>query len=114
MNLLLDTHVLIWWMEKNPRLGVRASKLRRGSTARPVVSAASVWEMSIKAAIGRLDFVDPLETWVPRLQDDWGVHPLPITFEHAMILSAFGKSGSAPSSANRRINGASAVPAAIK
>ncbi len=86
MNLLLDTHVLIWWMEKNPRLGARAIKALRSATARPVVSAASIWEISIKAAIGRLRMADPPEQWAPRLRDEWGVHALPITFEHATAV----------------------------
>lgn len=29
---------------------------------------------------------DPLETWVPRLRDEWGIQPLPITFEHAIAV----------------------------
>lgn len=85
-NLLLDTHVLIWWLEKNPRLGPRAIETLRGSTARPVVSAASIWEISIKAAAGRLDMADPVETWAFRLADDWGARALPITFEHAAAV----------------------------
>src|SRR5947209_5311423 len=79
MNLLLDTHVLIWWMEKSSRLGTRMRKALLSDTTRPVVSSVSIWEMSIKAAIGRLEMVDPLETWLPRLANDWGVLSLPIT-----------------------------------
>ena len=86
MNLLLDTHVLIWWMEENPRLGPRAKKLLLGKTTRPVISAVSIWEISIKASIGRLEIADPLEMWVPRLQDEWGVYALPVTFEHAICV----------------------------
>ena len=61
MNLLLDTHVLIWWMERSPRLGVRVRKLLLNSSTRPVVSAVSIWEISIKAAIGRLEMADAPE-----------------------------------------------------
>jgi PIN domain nuclease of toxin-antitoxin system len=86
MNILLDTHVLIWWVEKNPRLGSRAKKTLLSPETRPLVSAASIWEMAIKAATGRLDLADPLEFWVPRLENDWGVHPLAINFEHATAV----------------------------
>jgi PIN domain nuclease of toxin-antitoxin system len=55
MDFLLDAHVLIWWLEKNPRLGARTKKALLNQTARPVVSAASIWEISIKSAAGRLD-----------------------------------------------------------
>lgn len=86
MNILLDTHVLIWWVEKNPRLGPRAKKTLLSPETRPLVSAASIWEMAIKAASGRLDLADPLEFWVPRLENDWGVRPLAINFEHATAV----------------------------
>jgi PIN domain nuclease of toxin-antitoxin system len=86
MNFLLDTHVLIWWLEKSPRLGVRARKTLLGSSSPLVVSAASIWEISIKTAIGRLKMADPLETWAPRLESEWGVRSLPITFEHATAV----------------------------
>jgi PIN domain nuclease of toxin-antitoxin system len=71
-------------MERNPRLGPRAKKLLLGKTTRPVVSAVSIWEISIKASIGRLEMADPLDVWVPRLQDEWGVYALHVTFEHAI------------------------------
>jgi PIN domain nuclease of toxin-antitoxin system len=86
MNILLDTHVLIWWVEKSPRLGSRAKRTLLSPETRPVVSAASIWEMAIKAATGRLNLGDPLESWVPRLENDWGVHPLAISFEHATAV----------------------------
>ena len=86
MNFLLDTQVLIWWVEKSPRLGSHAKRMLLHPGARPLVSAASIWEMAIKAAMGRLDLADPLESLVPRLQNEWEVHPLPIGFEHATAV----------------------------
>ena len=85
LDLLLDTHVLIWWLEQSPRLGPETKKTLLSPSARPAVSAASIWEMSVKAAIGRLHLVDPLETWVPKLRE-WGVQELPISFEHATAV----------------------------
>jgi PIN domain nuclease of toxin-antitoxin system len=86
MNLLLDTHVLIWWVERSPRLGSRARKTLLSPEVRPIVSAASIWEMAIKAAAGRLDLADPLDSWVPRLRNEWGVHPLAISLNHAAAV----------------------------
>lgn len=86
MNLLLDTHVLIWWLEKNPRLGAQAKVTLRNPDMRPWMSAASVWEISIKMALGRFDLADPPEAWVPRLLGEWGVRALPITPTHAMAV----------------------------
>ena len=48
------------------------------------MSAVSIWEIAIKAASSRLDMRDPMDEWVPRLIQDWGVRPLAVTFEHAI------------------------------
>jgi PIN domain nuclease of toxin-antitoxin system len=86
VNLLLDTHVLIWWLEKSSRLGAGAKKILLSPSTRPVVSAVSIWEISIKSAIDRLEMTDPPEIWAPRLENEWGVRSLPITFEHAAAV----------------------------
>ena len=86
MNFLLDTHVLIWWMEGSPKLGKRAKKSLFHSEAAAWVSAASIWEISIKAASGRLDPFDPPEAWMPKLVNEMGVRSLSITFEHAAAV----------------------------
>lgn len=54
MNLLLDTHALLWWLSDNPKLG---SKARRAiaDAAMVGVSMASIWKISIKACLGKLD-----------------------------------------------------------
>ena len=55
MRLLLDTHVLLWWLADDPYLGeeARASISDPGTSV--FVSAASVWEISIKQALGKLE-----------------------------------------------------------
>ena len=85
-SLLLDTHVLIWWLEKSARLGPRTRKMLFSPATRTVVSAASIWEIAIKAGSKRLHVADRLDEWVPRLESDWGVHPLPIKFDHAAAI----------------------------
>lgn len=56
MRILLDTHVLLWALIEPTKLGEQA----RASIANPdheiLFSVASVWEMAIKAALGRADF----------------------------------------------------------
>ena len=83
MNLLLDTHVLIWWMQGSRRIGPRAKAAMFEDEARLWLSAASVWEMAIKAAIGRLSLDAPLEKSVPFLSKQ-GVRSLPISVGHAL------------------------------
>ena len=53
MRLLLDTHLLLWAMQDSPRLSVRARRFLRDADA-VHVSAASLWEIAIKAALGKL------------------------------------------------------------
>lgn len=81
MNLLLDTHVLIWW-DEGRRIAAAA---RRAIEAADVVyvSAASVWEVAIKIGLGRLR---PDRT-VEEAAEESGFLELPITFRHAQRVS---------------------------
>ena len=56
MRLLLDTHLLVWLAEDDPRLSVRARELIGNPGAEVFFSVASVWELAIKASLGRSDF----------------------------------------------------------
>lgn len=54
MKLLLDTHVLLWWLSDAPELPEQARPLISDVDNLVLVSAASIWEIRIKAAIGKL------------------------------------------------------------
>lgn len=53
MKLLLDTHVLLWWLRGDPKLGTRTRESIADPRAELIVSIASFWELSIKARIGK-------------------------------------------------------------
>ncbi len=55
MRLLLDTHILLWWLADDPRPLARTAAAIANPDTEVVVSAASVWEISINQAAGRLD-----------------------------------------------------------
>ena len=55
MRLLLDTHALLWALARPDRLPARASGALREPLNDGFVSAASTWEIAIKAALGKLD-----------------------------------------------------------
>ncbi len=55
MNLLLDTHIALWAITDSPRLSQTARQLIEAPTTSVWVSAASVWEIAIKHALGRGD-----------------------------------------------------------
>jgi len=85
MNLLLDTHALIWWLEDSAKLGEHARAALRNPAANAFLSVVSVWEMSIKAAIGRLRLDANPEESIPELFAA-GFQPLPIQFRHAFAV----------------------------
>jgi len=82
MRLLLDTHLLLWVMTDDPALSARARAEIAGAEA-VYVSAASVWEISIKAALGKLT-VD--ETDLIAKLGQAGFQRLPVTWEHAAAV----------------------------
>jgi len=82
-NLLLDTHVFLWWRANDPSL--QGAVISAISDANVVfVSAATAWEAAIKAALGRLGLPASIESGV----EDSGFEKLPITFFHAETAAA--------------------------
>ena len=77
MNVLLDTHVLIWW-DEGRRIAAAARQAIEEADA-VYVSAASAWEVAIKTALGRLR---PTRT-VEDAASDSGFLELPVTLRHA-------------------------------
>jgi PIN domain nuclease of toxin-antitoxin system len=80
MRLLLDTHVLLWWLADDPALSKPARALI-ASEPEVFASAASAWEIAIKRALGKLEAPEDL---LPALEAE-GIRRLPIDFEHAAV-----------------------------
>ena len=75
---LLDTHTFIWFTEDSPRLSDQVRSLLESRDQRMIVSAASLWEMAIKSATGKLRLPgDPLE-----MIKSQGMSTLEVTCEH--------------------------------
>ena len=65
-RLQLDTHLVLWWLNDDPRLPRAALERLQTPGAEVFVSQASLWEMAIKVSIGRLQVDLPeLERQVP-------------------------------------------------
>ena len=79
MRLLVDTHIFLWWCADDRRLGSAEREAIRNPANEVYLSAASVWEIVLKQALGRLRVPEPASAAALRL----GFQPLPITFEHA-------------------------------
>lgn len=56
MRLLLDSHAILWWRADDERLSERARTAIEDPEALPYFSSASIWELAIKQAKGRLRF----------------------------------------------------------
>jgi len=85
MRLLLDTHVLLWGLDNPARLGKKTRSLIERSQV--LVSAASLWEISIKASLGKLkikpqDVFDAIEPS--------GFDLLPVQAAHAIEVFSLG------------------------
>ena len=81
MRLLLDTHVLLWWLSDDRKLATSGRQIIANPNNDVFVSSASVWEISIKMALGRLEIeLDDLENAIARN----GFRSLPIGFRHAI------------------------------
>ena len=85
MNLLLDTHLLLWAAAEPQRLSAKARALLLDSANQLVFSSASVWEIGIKSGLERMDFkVDPRRLW--RMLLISGYRELPVSSEHAVAV----------------------------
>jgi PIN domain nuclease of toxin-antitoxin system len=79
LRLLLDTHILLWWLAENPKLSITA-RARIAEAEIVCVSAASVWEMAIKVSTGKLRAPNDLEKQLQR----HGFVQLSVSVNHAL------------------------------
>jgi PIN domain nuclease of toxin-antitoxin system len=87
MTYLLDTHTLIWFLENDTRLPA-ATRTQIETTPTIFVSIVSLWEIAIKANIGKLSLVFPFNTIEPNLTTA-SIIQLPITFKDLEIYLSF-------------------------
>lgn len=83
MNLLLDTHTLIWFLSDDFQLP-NETKKRIENAELCLVSVASLWEISIKKTIGKLDLKYQIKEFVDIVEES-GIAFLPITKDHVMV-----------------------------
>ena len=76
--MLLDTHTLIWFLEDNPKLpSIVRQRIENSSLV--FVSIASLWEISIKLGLGKLNFQFEFQE-IPAFLEQLEIVILPITF----------------------------------
>jgi PIN domain nuclease of toxin-antitoxin system len=86
LNLLLDTHLVLWAASEPQRLSARTRVLLLDPANQLIFSSASLWEISIKNGLDRADFnVDPRRLWRMLLVN--GYRELAVTSEHTVAVN---------------------------
>ena len=80
-RLLLDTHVLLWWLDNAPNLGEKAKEAIKDGRNEVYISAATTWEISIKKALGKLQAPNDMDTIV----EEERFLRLPISLYHGQM-----------------------------
>lgn len=82
MKLLFDTHAALWWLSDDDRFGPAAARQLSDADSQVLLSAAVVWEVAIKRALGKLNAPRDL---APTLIGA-GALPLPVGLDHAAAV----------------------------
>jgi PIN domain nuclease of toxin-antitoxin system len=82
VNLLLDTHIVLWWLDDHPALSSAVRNRIANGENLVFLSAAVVWEIRIKEAIGKLD----IPTDFQMILDQQPFEKLAIKVEHAQAV----------------------------
>jgi PIN domain nuclease of toxin-antitoxin system len=87
IGLLLDTHALIWLASGDPRVTGRAHELASDPENALWLSVASIWEMAIKASLGKLDLKIPIDQFVQEQTSAMSLRLLEVRAEHALAVA---------------------------
>lgn len=87
MRLLLDTHCWLWLESAPERFSERVRHQLVDPETELLLSVASVWELAIKTALGKLELPEPLATYVPTRLRRSSVGTLPVRLEHALAVA---------------------------
>ena len=84
MKYLLDGVAWLWSLDAVERLGHRAFEILSSGTEEIYFSAATAWELTIKAQLGKLSLPGPPQECIPAFTTRQGLRPLPVTYIHAV------------------------------
>ena len=87
MRYMLDTHTLIWFFEKNPRISSKAQSIIDDKNNIVHVSIASLWEIAIKVSLGKLDISLTTDELLERI-DEEDFLMVNILSEHLRIIQS--------------------------
>lgn len=83
MDILLDTHAFMWFVNGDPSLAKKAKEVIESTDNQRFLSVASLWEMAIKINIGKLSLSQPYHLVKQQIEDN-DIELLPIEFDHTL------------------------------
>ncbi|MBI4954329.1 MAG: type II toxin-antitoxin system VapC family toxin [Myxococcales bacterium] len=101
MQLLLDTHALLWFVSGDPALSARARRAIEAPASTRSVSIATLWEIAIKVSIGKIALALPLAELVQVGVLDNEMSLVPIAREHGRMAPREQRIVPAPRSAGQ-------------
>ncbi len=87
MNMLLDSHALLWFLAGDKRFGNRALQALNNPANRCFYSPISIWELAIKVSIGKLTLHVSFDTFVDSIASQSGLILLPLLPEHIKAVA---------------------------
>ncbi len=84
MKYLLDTHTFLWWITDNSSLSDKARKIITNVDSTLFLSAASGWEIAIKARLGKITLPDDITTFIYEQMSINAIKELPVKMNHTL------------------------------
>jgi PIN domain nuclease of toxin-antitoxin system len=90
--IVLDTHVIAWFVQGNDRLGVKAQKLVQEVIAQgeAVISTITFWEIAMLSRRGKLNLRRPVRDWIAAFYEKSGILVTEISREIAVAAGELG------------------------
>ncbi len=86
MRILIDSHVFVWSLLKDPRLSTKAKGLLRSDEHEMYFSLASLWELSIKIRLGKLHTPGSTVAFIHDSLKENSIAVLPVRYEDLLLL----------------------------
>jgi PIN domain nuclease of toxin-antitoxin system len=86
LNILLDTQIFLWALAEPKRLGEKTKSLLKNQEHQLYFSAASSWEISIKAGLGKLPLPEPPNKYISSRMAKLKIIPIDVKHYHTFIV----------------------------
>ena len=87
MRILIDSHVLIWYVDQDNLLSPASHAAISDPTNDLLLSAGSIWEIGIKLGLGKIILTQPFKPWINQAISDLDVTVLPLNVEYVDVQS---------------------------